>query len=155
MGIAFAYNNIQDTVKSLIDGSIVMADTGDVVVSSVFAEASDHLPPGLDSQIAALAVSGGGAKDIAGAGSVSLNWIHNEVTAKIAKIGNLNTNAARHNGDDLFAGNKLRSRPSIRRRATPSPARSPSPASAPRGLRPPSVLRWRTRIWGVTPISPA
>ncbi|MBS0263399.1 MAG: hypothetical protein JSS02_15765, partial [Planctomycetes bacterium] len=105
IGFAFAYNNVHDTVSSLIDNSIVMADTGNITVDATFAKPT-ALPPGLDTQIAALAVSGGGAQDIAGAGSVSLNWIHNEVTAKISNIGDLN-NTAVHNGADLFAGNAL------------------------------------------------
>ena len=106
VGIAFAYNNIQSTVTSLIDGSIVIAVNGGITVDATFA-APTELPAGLDSQIAALAVSGAGGQDIAGAGSVSLNWIRNNVEAKISNIGDLNTDAGRRGGNEIFAAGKL------------------------------------------------
>src|SRR5262249_35120893 len=84
----------------------VTANSGDIVVDATFAQPT-ALPPGLDTQIAAIAVSGGGAATIAGAGSVSLNWIRNDVEAKIANIGNLNTDLSRYGGADIYAGGKL------------------------------------------------
>jgi len=100
VGVACAVNEIRDTVTARIDGSTVTAANGDLLVEATFAKPTS-LPPGLDAQIAALAVSGGGAQDIAGAGSVSLNWVRNTVEAKIANIDDL------REGDELNAGGKL------------------------------------------------
>ena len=88
VGLAFAVNTIGDTVTATIDNSIARAAGGNLTVDAEFVAPTD-LPPGLDVQIAAMAVSGGGAADIAGAGSVSLNWIKNKVLATISNIGNL------------------------------------------------------------------
>jgi hypothetical protein len=77
VGLAFAVNDINDSVSAAIEGSKVSAG-GDLIVTAEFAKPSS-LPAGLDVQIAAMAVSGGGASDIAGAGSVSLNWIRKHV----------------------------------------------------------------------------
>ena len=53
--------------------------------SATFAKPT-ALPPGLDVQIAAMAVSGAGAGTGAFAGSLSLNWIDNTVEAKVSNI---------------------------------------------------------------------
>jgi hypothetical protein len=85
IGVAFAVNVVSDTVSAFIDNSIAQAATGDIDVDASFAPPAS-LPAGLDVQIAAMAVSGSGAANIAGAGSVALNWITNSVTAKIENI---------------------------------------------------------------------
>ena len=86
LGLAFAVNDIGDTVNATIDNSAVTAQTGDIDVNAKFA-APAYVLPGLDVQIAAMAVAGSGAGSGAGAGSVSLNWIHNDVEAKITNVG--------------------------------------------------------------------
>ncbi len=100
VGLAFAVNDVNDTVTALIDGSTANAATGSLTVDATFAK-PDKLPPGLDVQIAAMAVSGGGAQSIGGAGSVALNWIRNHVTAKIANVTNLGA------GDEIGAAGTL------------------------------------------------
>jgi len=100
VGVAFAVNEVNDSVTATIDGSTANAATGDITVDATFAKPND-LPAGLDVQIAAMAVAGGGASTIAGAGSVALNWVRNTVQAKIANVGNLGT------GDELSAGGDI------------------------------------------------
>ncbi len=88
IGIAFAVNNVATTVRSEIAGSAVSSTSGDINVSSQFAE-PNSLPAGLDAQIAALAVSGAGsgvALTASMAGSFALNWIRNTVEAKIDDV---------------------------------------------------------------------
>nr|WP_293778378.1 DUF4347 domain-containing protein [uncultured Oxalicibacterium sp.] len=97
VGLALAVNSIQDSVSALIDNSSVKTTTGNITVDATFAKPTT-LPTGLDVQIAAMAVSGGGAQSVAGAGSVALNWVRNSVTAKIANIGD---------GRQVKAGGKL------------------------------------------------
>ena len=58
VGLAFAVNDIGDTVTAQIDNSIARAAGGNLTVDAEFAKPTD-LPPGLDVQIAAMAVSGG------------------------------------------------------------------------------------------------
>src|SRR5690606_37349151 len=74
VGAAIAVNNIQDTVHASIDNAAVSASEGDITVQAEFAK-PDILPSALDAQIYAVAVSGGGADSVAGAGSVALNFI--------------------------------------------------------------------------------
>ena len=84
-GLAFSFNDVSDTVHATIDNSGATSQTGDIMVNATFAKPTD-LPPGLDVQIAAMAVDGAGATKGAGAGSVALNWIHNDVEAKVSNI---------------------------------------------------------------------
>lgn len=100
VGVAFAVNEVNDSVKAIVDGSTVTATTGDIILDATFAKPS-HLPAGLDVQIAAMAVSGGGAQNIAGAGSVSLNWVRNTVEAKIANVTNVGAGNEISAGDDI------------------------------------------------------
>ncbi len=113
VGLAFAVNDVSDTVNAIIDASAVPATRGDISVTASFAAPTD-LPPGLDVQIAAMAVSGAGTTGtFAGAGSVALNWIKNNVTASVENLGatqtvtaggNLNISASDHSTIDSLAG---------------------------------------------------
>jgi len=89
--VAFAVNDIADADTATINDSMVSSATGDIDVNAAFAPPTDFLP-GLDVQIAAMAVSGSGAGTGAGAGSVTLNWIKNTVAATIENVGDLNPN---------------------------------------------------------------
>ena len=100
VGLAFAVNDIQDSVKATIDSSTVSAGGG-LSVLAEFAEPVT-LPAGLDTQIAAMAVSGGIAQDVAGAGSVTLNWMRNSVIAEIVDIADVLPNA-----DEITVGGQL------------------------------------------------
>ncbi|MDK9703142.1 MAG: DUF4347 domain-containing protein [Sulfuritalea sp.] len=100
VGVAFAVNDINDSSNALIDASSVSSATGDVIVDASFGKPS-VLPAILDWQIASMAVSGAGAQSGAGAGSVALNWIRNNVQARITNVGDLRT------GADISAAGKL------------------------------------------------
>ncbi|HEV3085266.1 MAG TPA: hypothetical protein VGY66_36260, partial [Gemmataceae bacterium] len=110
--VAFAINNVSDSVTATIDNSTATSATGNILVSATFARPA-YLPAGLDVQIAAMAVDGSGAAVGAGAGSVALNWINNDVEAKIADIsasenisaaGLLEVTASDHSTIDSLAG---------------------------------------------------
>src|SRR5262249_44094959 len=62
VGIAFAVNDVNDTITATVDNSTVSSATGDILVDATFAKPT-QLPAGLDVQIAAMAVSGGGAEN--------------------------------------------------------------------------------------------
>ena len=100
VGVAFAVNEVNDTVRAIVDNSTVAALSGDLTVSADFGKPTS-LPAGLDAQIAAMAVSGGAGQNIGGAGSVSLNWVRNTVEAKIQNV------AESLDGDEIRAGDKL------------------------------------------------
>jgi len=85
VGVAFAYNDILDKVTATVTGTPLRSAIGGITVDAKFAKPTG-LPPAQNSQIAAMAVSGGGAKDFAGAGSVALNWVRPTVVATIANI---------------------------------------------------------------------
>ena len=87
--VAFAFNQVADNDTATIDDSMVTSAAGDIDVDAEFVP-STNLPPVLNSQIAALAISGSGADTGAGAGSVTLNWIKNTVAATIENVGQLN-----------------------------------------------------------------
>jgi hypothetical protein len=103
IGAALAFNNIQDTVTATVDGSKVKATTGGITVDATFAKPT-ALPAGLDTQIAALAVSGAGGGTFAGAGSAALNWIRNRVEAKVANVTDLDPTAG---GAEISAAGAL------------------------------------------------
>ena len=63
MGLGFAVNDVGDNVTAAVRRSTVRSDNGDITIDATFAKPTD-LPPGLDAQIAALAVSGSGGKSI-------------------------------------------------------------------------------------------
>jgi hypothetical protein len=85
VGVAFAYNDILDKVTATVTGTPLRSAIGGITVDAKFAKPTG-LPPDQNSQIAAMAVSGGGAEDFAGAGSVALNWVRPTVVATIANI---------------------------------------------------------------------
>ena len=108
---AVAVNDIADTDSATIDDSTASSG-GPMLVSAAFAKPT-ALPPGLDVQIAAMAVSGAGAGTGAFAGSLSLNWIDNSVEAKVSNIaapqfifagGPLGVIAADHSTIESLAG---------------------------------------------------
>lgn len=86
VGIAFAVNDVANAIHATIDGSSVQSVSGDIVVDAQMAQPS-QLPPGLEAQIAASAVSGGGAGYVGVNGSITLNWVRNDTEAKIANVG--------------------------------------------------------------------
>ncbi|RIQ72582.1 DUF4347 domain-containing protein, partial [Bordetella avium] len=87
-GMAFAVNRVFDTVYAgALRSSLVAA--GDIVLQSTFGR-PDDLPPGLDAQIAAMAVSGavavgGSGANVGFGGSAVLNWIANTITAEVGE----------------------------------------------------------------------
>jgi hypothetical protein len=85
VGVAFAYNDILDEVTATVTGTRLRSAIGGITVDAKFAKPTG-LPPDQNSQIAAMAVSGGVAEDFAGAGSVALNWVRPTVVATIADI---------------------------------------------------------------------
>ncbi len=108
---AVAVNDIADNDTATIDDSTASSG-GPMLVSATFAQPT-ALPPGLDVQIAAMAVSGAGASTGAFAGSLSLNWIDNTVEAKVSNIaapqfilagGPLTVSAADHSTIESLAG---------------------------------------------------
>ena len=107
VGAAIAVNEVYDSVFAIIDNSTVLANSGDIRVDASFREPSS-LPPGLNSQIAALAISGATNDKVAFAGSFTINLISNQVEAKISNIGDLNQNANRYGGADIHAGRAIR-----------------------------------------------
>ena len=111
-GVAFAVNNVHETVHATIDNSTATATLGNIDVEATFAQPVNLLP-GLDVQISAMAASGGGAQVIGVAGSVTLNWIENDVEATIADISagdninagaTLTVSASDHSTIDSLAG---------------------------------------------------
>ncbi len=111
-GLAFAFNQVSDTVKATIDNSSATSQTGDIDVNATFAQPTD-LPAGLNVQIAAMAVAGAGAGTGSGAGSVALNWIKNDVEAKVSNVaaadsvnaaGTLSVTASDHSTINSLAG---------------------------------------------------
>ncbi len=108
---AVAVNNVNDTDTATIDDSTASSG-GAITVNATFAKPT-ALPPGLDVQIAAMAVSGAGAGTGAFAGSLSLNWVDNTVEAKVSNIaapqfilagGELSVIAGDHSTIDSLAG---------------------------------------------------
>ena len=108
---AVAVNDIADTDTATIDDSTA-ASGGAMTVNATFAKPT-QLPPGLDDQIAAMSVSGAGASRGAFAGSLSLNWVDNNVEAKVSNIaapqsisagGPLGVFAADHSTIESLAG---------------------------------------------------
>jgi hypothetical protein len=85
VGVAFAVNVVQNTVEAKIDDAWVKAATGNLTVDAL-SQKPTQLPPGLDVQIAAMAVSGGAGQNFGGAGSVALNWVRNTVTASVVNV---------------------------------------------------------------------
>jgi hypothetical protein len=83
---ASATNTIANNVWAYVNGSSVSSTTGGIAITATFAAPTD-LPGGLGDQIEALAVSGSGAGSASLAGSLSLNWIKNDVEAYITQIG--------------------------------------------------------------------
>ena len=66
VGVAFAYNDILDEVTATVTGTRLRSAIGGITVDAKFAKPTG-LPPAQNSQIAAMAVSGGVAEDFAGA----------------------------------------------------------------------------------------
>jgi len=106
IGAAIAVNKVSDTILAQIDSSKVVAKNGDILVDASFEEPTT-LPPGLDSQIAALTLSGSVGSGISAAGSFSFNWIRNTVDAKISNIGDLNTDSTKYSGAEIYAGGTI------------------------------------------------
>ena len=92
-GIAFAFNQIGDTVTSLINGSTVESTGGNVAMTADFAKPG-ILPADLDAQVQALAVSGAVSDDATAAISFALNYIRNDVEAKIENVASAETVSA-------------------------------------------------------------
>gem|GEM_PF-3223135 len=103
VGVAFAYNDIFDTVTAMATAATLRAATGGITVDAEFSKPTE-LPPCQNVQIAAMAVSAGTADSIAGAGSVATNWIRTTVTASISDIPNLDPTAG---ADEISAGGAL------------------------------------------------
>ena len=98
-GLAAATNDLVSTQVASIDGAgtVATADTGDIIVvasivnndttpSVTLADdgVSDDDDAQFNAQIWSFAVSGSGSGNVAGAGSLSLNWIRNDIQAYIA-----------------------------------------------------------------------
>ncbi|NOY98599.1 MAG: hypothetical protein GXP40_05255, partial [Chloroflexi bacterium] len=91
--IAFAFNDIANTVKAYIDTASVQSFNGDITLTAsvvppaFFPAWATSLVPGLNAQIYAFALSGTGSGTASGAISFALNWIRDVVEAKITNIG--------------------------------------------------------------------
>ena len=103
LGVAFASNDISDTVTAMATAATLRAATGGITVDAEFSKPTE-LPPCQNVQIAAMAVSAGTADSIAGAGSVAINWIRTTVAASISDIPNLDPTAG---ADEISAGGAL------------------------------------------------
>ena len=106
VGAAVGVNDMQSKITAKVDGSMVKATTGDIIVDASIGKAA-VLPPldtdvAVDAQIWSFAVSGSGAGTAAIAGSGSLNWIRNTVEATISNVGNIDVSA-----DEISAGGKV------------------------------------------------
>ncbi len=87
---AAATNDVRVDVDAVVVGSTLLATTGDVSVrgavesTSVFPTIQKDHSEDVNAQIWTLSVSGGGAGSVALAGSLSLNWVRNDVDAHIS-----------------------------------------------------------------------